>query len=218
MTAILPCVEIGPADAEAAVVWLHGLGASGHDFEPIVPSLRLPGVRFVFPHAPRRPVTINGGLVMPSWYDITRLDGRGGGESEAHVRESAALVEALLQREGERGVKDERIIMAGFSQGGALALHVGMRHPRRLAGVLVLSGYEVLAATREAEASPENMDTPLLACHGAYDDVVPVARGRGAFDAHAPGRDAVWREFPIGHEVSPEEVAVVREWLHEHLP
>jgi phospholipase/carboxylesterase len=215
---VLPCVEIGPkTDVKGAVVWLHGLGANGHDFEPIVPFLELPRVRFVFPHAPSRAVTINGGMVMPSWYDIVSLGSAGGGNA-THVAESRAQVDALLRREKERGVPSDRIVLAGFSQGAALALHSGIRYPETLAGILVLSGYEVVPGTREAEASAANRHTPMLFCHGARDGVVPVVGGRAAYQAHAtPGRDAQWREFPIAHEVSDEEIAAVRDWLHARL-
>ena len=218
MTALLPCVEVGPrSQAEGAVVWLHGLGADGHDFVPIVPYLGLPDVRFVFPHAPSRPVTINGGMVMPAWYDITAL-ARAGGEDESQVREASAQVGAILAREVERGVPASRIVLAGFSQGAALALHAGTRYPDRLAGILVLSGYEVRARSREGEASPANRATPILFCHGTRDPTVPVAGGRLAYDAHAsPQREAAWREFPMAHEVSEEEIAVVRDWLHARL-
>jgi len=212
----LPCVEIDPAgEAAGVVLWLHGLGASGHDFEGIVPLLELPRVRFVFPHAPARPVTINAGIVMPAWYDILRLaGGEGGAEDEAGVRASAHLIEALLLREEQLGVPPHRIVLAGFSQGGAMALHVGTRYPRPLLGIMVLSGYEVLVRTREAEQTAANRVTPLLACHGRLDPLVPLARGRGAYEAHAHGRPAEWHEFPIAHEVSLDEIAAIRGWLH----
>jgi phospholipase/carboxylesterase len=218
MANLLPCVEAGPrGQADGAVVWLHGLGADGHDFEPIVPYLRLPRVRFVFPHAPLRPVTINGGMVMPAWYDIVAL-ARPGAEEAAQVRESASQVRALVAREVDRGVPAARIVVAGFSQGAALALHVGVRYPERLAGILVLSGYEVTVASRESEASPANRATPMLFCHGTHDPTVPIEGGRAAYQAHATAeREATWHEFPMGHEVSEEEIAVVRDWLHLRL-
>ena len=216
--AVLPCVEVGPrGQAEGAVVWLHGLGADGHDFEPIVPWLRLPDVRFVFPHAPLRPVTINGGVVMPAWYDITTL-GEDGGEDAADVRESAQDVEALLARERQRGVPGGRIVLAGFSQGAAIALYSGVRHRETLAGIMVLSGYEVMAGSREAEASPANRRTPMLFGHGTEDPLVPVERGRAAHRAYAtPEREAEWREYPMAHQVCDAEIADVRDWLHARL-
>ena len=212
---LLSCVEVAPTgEARGSVVWLHGLGADGHDFEPIVPLLDLPDVRFVFPNAPARPVTINGGMVMPAWYDILTLGGPGPGERAPDVRQSAGLVEALIEREERRGVASSRIVLAGFSQGAAMALHVGIRYRRPLLGMMVLSGYEVLAETREAEAGAANRATPILFCHGTQDPLVAVGRGRQAYRAHAiPERPTEWHEFPIAHEVSLPEIAVVRDWL-----
>jgi phospholipase/carboxylesterase len=216
----LPCVETAVAGgAVGTVLWLHGLGADGHDFEPIVPLLGLPRVRFVFPHAPHRPVTINGGAVMRAWYDIRSLDDPSAREEETDIRTSATLLEELLARESERGVPAERTVLAGFSQGGAMALHVGTRYRQGLRGLMVLSGYEVLASTREAEVSPANRLTPLLGCHGTADPLVSLARGRAAYRAHAAsGRPADWHEFPMGHEVCPEEIQVIRRWLGERFP
>ena len=215
MTEVLPSVEIDAKDkgeAAGTIIWLHGLGANGHDFEPIVPHLGLSGVRFVFPHAPARPVTINGGFVMPAWYDILAM-GTPGGENGDDVRESAARIEDLIAREAARGVASERIVLAGFSQGGAMALFAGLRHRRPLRGIMVLSGYEVLARARD-EVGAANRETPLLFCHGTHDPMVDVARARAAFAACREGRpDAQWHEFPMGHEVSPAEIAVIREWL-----
>jgi phospholipase/carboxylesterase len=211
----LSCVEIEPeGEARGSVVWLHGLGADGHDFEPIVPLLDLPDVRFVFPNAPARPVTINGGMVMPAWYDILGLGGPGPGERAPDVREAARLIAALLEGEERRGVPSTRIVLAGFSQGAAMALHVGVRHPRALLGIMILSGYEVLADTRDAEASAANRATPMLFCHGAFDPLVAVGRGRQAHRAYSSAeRRTEWHEFPMGHEVSPAEIAVIRGWI-----
>lgn len=217
MTEILPCVEIEPeGEPLGSVVWLHGLGADGHDFEPIVPMLRQPRLRFVFPHAPSQPVTINGGWVMPAWYDILTLERSSDRESEADIRRSAKLVEALLQREKERGIPAERIVLAGFSQGAAMALHVGLRHPQTLAGLLILSGYRVLASTFDAERSEANQGTPILMAHGRLDPVLPVDLGHEARDflrERMPEAEIEWHEFPIGHEVSPPEIEVVAAWL-----
>ncbi|HUG54424.1 MAG TPA: alpha/beta fold hydrolase [Vicinamibacteria bacterium] len=217
--ALLPCVEVdAQGEPSGSVIWLHGLGASGHDFEPIVPYLQLPQVRFVFPHAPSRGVTINQGLIMPAWYDIVSFGLPRGGEDEEDVRESAAMVEALVAREGERGVSADRVVLAGFSQGGAMALFTGTRYPKTLAGIMVLSGYEVLAHTREAEAAEANRRTPMLFCHGTHDPMVTVDRARAAFAAHeGPGRLAEWHEFPMAHEVAPAEIAVIRDWLAVRL-
>jgi len=211
---LLPCAEVGPTDAvDGAVVWMHGLGASGHDFEDLVPLLRLPRVRFVFPHAPQRAVTINMGLIMPAWYDIRSLSSPRE-EDERGIRESQGLIEALVARELERGVPASRIVLAGFSQGGAMALFTGLRHAQALAGVMVLSGYEVLPQTRAAEASAANHLTPLLCCHGSHDPMVPLRSARAAFEAHAHAeRKAAWHEFPMGHEICLPEVDVIREWL-----
>jgi phospholipase/carboxylesterase len=207
-------VEVGPKEkAAGAVVWLHGLGASGSDFEDVVPLLRLPEVRFVFPHAPVHAVTINGGLLMPAWYDILHLGG--GGERAEHVRESVQHVEALLARERERGVSASRTVLAGFSQGGAIALFAGVRYAQTLTGIMVLSGYEVLPETLEAEAGDANRMTPVLFCHGIYDPMVPIERAREAYRRCAEsGRPAEWHEFPMEHQVSMEEIEVIREWLH----
>jgi phospholipase/carboxylesterase len=223
MTKVLPCVEIEPRvqPPRGSVVWLHGLGADGHDFEPIVPMLRRPDLRFVFPHAPSQPVTLNGGFVMPAWYDILTLDRSPDRESEADIRRSTTLVEALLQREKDRGVPAERIVLAGFSQGAAMALHVGLRFPERLAGIVVLSGYLVLPETLAAEWHAENRSTPVLFGHGRHDDLVPMASGREAFDRvqrHRPPAHTSWHEFPIGHEVDDAEIDVVARWLKAQLP
>jgi phospholipase/carboxylesterase len=166
MTAsLLPALEIvtGPEPTHA-VIWMHGLGADGHDFEPVVDEFdqdRLPPTRFVFPHAPQRPVTINGGYVMRAWYDIVSMDFSERREDPAGVLESAAQIEALIARENARGIPDSHIVLAGFSQGGAIALHTALRHPRRLAGILAMSTYLPLADTLAAQASPANRDVPI---------------------------------------------------------
>jgi phospholipase/carboxylesterase len=212
---ILEAVEAGPREgAGGAVIWLHGLGASGHDFEDLVPHLHRPEVRFVFPHAPRRAVTVNMGLIMPAWYDIRSLGGAVRDEDEDGIRASAQLVANLIRRENRRGVPSERIVLAGFSQGGALALFAGVRHSEPLAGLMILSAYELLPQTREVEATEANRSTPLLLCHGDQDPVVPVELGRAAFDAFATGeRLAEKHEFPMPHAVCEEEVVVIRDWL-----
>lgn len=218
---LLPCVEIAPrggAPATASVVWLHGLGASGHDFEPLVPYLGLPHVRFVFPHAPERPVTINGRYVMPSWYDIRHLDFVAPDrEDEADIHASSAAVAALIAREEARGVPADRVVLAGFSQGGAIALHLGHRYPRTLAGILALSTY-LVRPDALAEGAPANAATPVFFGHGRFDDVVPLFAGRRAYEAYAtPGRDARWAEYAMGHEVCPEEIADVGAWLRGRI-
>jgi phospholipase/carboxylesterase len=204
------------ADARATVLWLHGLGADGHDFEPVVPHLGLPaslGVRFLFPHAPRRPVTINNGYVMRAWYDVAGFD-RAAVQDEAGMRESAAEIEALIGREAERGVPPRRLVLAGFSQGGAMALHAGLRFRERLAGILGLSCYLPLRERVGAERSPANVATPVLMAHGTYDQVIPLAFGEaGCQGLAALGQPIEWQEYPIGHEVTLEEIAAVGRWL-----
>jgi phospholipase/carboxylesterase len=217
---VLSAVEINPEGAPVAtILWLHGLGADGHDFEGIVPLLDLPEVRFVFPHAPRRPVTVNGGFVMPAWYDIRSLgEDKKDLEDEPGIRDSARAIETLIAREAERGLPPSRVLLAGFSQGGAMALHVGSRYREALMGIMVLSAYELLADTRRDEAQAANRMTPILFCHGAYDPMVPIASGREAYArATMPGRPAEWHEFPIAHEVSPDEIDVIARWLKERV-
>jgi len=215
---LLPCVEIEPAaEARHSVVWLHGLGADGHDFEPIVPYLGVDdalAVRFVFPHAPRIPVTINLGLIMPAWYDITEMDLRRR-HDEAGVRRSAERVRALIHREHARGVPSERIVLAGFSQGGAIALHVGLRFEERLAGILALSTYLVCQQGLEAERSEANLDVPIFQAHGELDPMVPLSRGREAHERLLElGYHAEWKTYPMQHEVHPLEIRDVGAWLN----
>jgi len=217
MVDLLPCVELEPAvPATASVVWLHGLGADGHDFEPVVPHLGLPAqapVRFVFPHAPKIPVTLNGGFVMPAWYDIRDVDLRHR-HDEAGIRKSALEVEALIAREGERGVAPDRIVLAGFSQGGAIALHVGLRHPHRLAGLIALSTYLVCGDDLEREASTANRETPILQVHGTEDPMVTHDRGVAARDAlTALGYQVEWHEYPMQHQVCLEELQDIGRFL-----
>jgi phospholipase/carboxylesterase len=218
----LEAVELEPhARADAAVVWLHGLGADGHDFASLVPELRLPAepaVRFVLPHAPIRPVTINGGYRMRAWYDIAGFD-RGAPQDESGIRASAEAIGALVRRERERGVPSERIVLAGFSQGAAMALHLGPRWPERLGGVIGLSGYLPLADTVAREARPENTALPVFLAHGSLDEVVPQAAGLGTRDAlRALGYAVEWRSYAMGHSVCAQEIDDVREWLLRCLP
>src|SRR3954464_13305472 len=178
-------LETGPRP-DAAVVWLHGLGADGHDFEPIVPELRLPAspaIRFVFPHAPLRPVTINNGMRMRAWYDIFQFGG--GPEDEAGVRASEAQVKDLLAREEARGIAAGKVVLAGFSQGGAIALQTALRYPKRLAGVLALSTYLPIAATLDKEKSTANREVPIFMAHGSHDDIIPLARAEQSRQALA---------------------------------
>jgi phospholipase/carboxylesterase len=212
-------VETGPAP-RAALVWMHGLGADGHDFEPIVPHLAPPGspaVRFVFPHAPLRAVTINDGMVMRAWYDVRPAGGERR-EDEAGVRESQQRIEALIARERERGIPAARIGLAGFSQGGAMALQAGLRHPERLAGILALSCFLPLADWLGAEAHPANRDVPIFMAHGTHDPVIPLARGRRSRDVLvAQGYRVDWREYAMPHAVSPGEIRDIAAWLRTVL-
>jgi phospholipase/carboxylesterase len=197
------------------VIWLHGLGADGHDFEPLVPMLGLPrrlALRFVFPHAPERPVTINMGARMRAWYDIVRLGG--GAEDSAGIHQSQALLEGLIARERERGIAPGRIVLAGFSQGGAIALHTGLRHAERLAGIMALSTYLPLPATLETDRSPANADVPIFMAHGLNDEMIGIARALASRDAlEALGYAPVWHEYPMAHAVCEEEVTAIAGWL-----
>ncbi|HEX9184656.1 MAG TPA: alpha/beta hydrolase-fold protein [Burkholderiales bacterium] len=207
-------IETGPSP-DSAVIWLHGLGADGHDFEPIVPELRLPAqlrVRFVFPHAPVRPVTLNMGMPMRAWYDILQLGG--GREDDAGIRASQELVEGLLARELARGVPVRRIVLAGFSQGGAIALHTGLRYGERLGGIMALSTYLPLAGSLQAERSRANRDLPILMAHGTLDPMIAVARARESRAAlQALGYAVDWREYAMPHSVCAEEIADIAAWL-----
>ncbi|HXK10158.1 MAG TPA: alpha/beta hydrolase fold domain-containing protein [Vicinamibacteria bacterium] len=218
----LETVEIEPrAAADAAVLLMHGLGADGHDFEPLVAELRLPAspsVRWVFPHGPVRPVTLNGGYRMRAWYDIAAIDRRAP-EDEAGIRESAEAVGRLVRRERERGIAADRIVLAGFSQGGALALFTALRWPERLGGVVGLSCYLPLAATLGAEAHPANAALPVFLAHGTMDPIVPAGLGEGSRDLLlAQGYDVEWHAYPMPHSVCGPEVADLRAWLLRALP
>ena len=211
---VLETVERATRGApELAVIWLHGLGADGHDFEPIIPELGLSvGVRFVFPHAPIRPVTINGGVPMRAWYDIVGFDAAA--EDAAGIRASAAGVARLVDREVARGVPAERIVLAGFSQGGAIALQLGLREPRRLAGVLALSTYLPLAATLASEKSAANSALPIFLAHGSADPVIPLALADASRRALVREGYAVdWRVYPMAHAVCAPEIHAIGAWL-----
>ena len=214
-------VEAGVSDdPTGSVIWLHGLGADGHDFEPIVPELSLPPdirLRFVFPHAPVRPVTINGGMSMRAWYDILTLD-RGGPQDECGIRESGELLEGLIEQEVNRGVPAERIVLAGFSQGGAIAMHTALRHSTALAGLMALSTYLPLSEHFEAEvasnAEAQARSLPILMAHGSFDPVVPMALGAHSRDLLTSiGYAVEWRDYPMAHAVCGEEIADIRQWL-----
>jgi phospholipase/carboxylesterase len=202
------------------VIWMHGLGADGWDFVPIVKELPLPGglqLRFIFPHAPMRAVTINGGNVMRAWYDIAMTD-IARLPDERGIRESQSQVNALIAREESRGMPAEKIVLAGFSQGGAIALQAGLRHPKKLAGVMALSTYLTLADTLAAEASIANRDTPILMAHGTEDPVVPLRLAVSSRDKLTElGWKVEWREYPMPHSVCIEEVEEIAGWLADRF-
>jgi len=217
---LLETLEIDTApDPGASVIWLHGLGADGHDFEPIPHEIDLSpaAVRFVFPHAPMMPVTINQGFVMRAWYDIVATD-LGRQEDETGIRASQAALEALIARERERGIPARRIVLAGFSQGGAIALQTGLRHADRLAGIMALSSYLPIASRVAAEAHAANRDVPIFMAHGDLDPVVPIARAR---DSRALlerlGYAVEWHEYRMPHSVCAEELAQLGAWLRRIL-
>ena len=213
---LLQTVEHAPGDPVAgSVLWMHGLGADGHDFEPIVPELLLDAVhlRFVFPHAPVRPVTLNQGMTMRAWFDVFGLDRRSKQDEEG-IRESGKQIEALIRRENERGVPTDRIVLAGFSQGGAVALHTGLRYPEPLAGILALSTYLPLHESFDAEASDANRATPIFQAHGTLDPLVGISLGEGTRDFLTERGYAVeWNSYPMPHAVCPEEIADIGRWL-----
>ena len=204
-------IETGP-EPRAAVIWLHGLGADGHDFEPIVPELELEqAVRFVFPHAPMRPVTINNGMRMRAWYDIFQFGG--GPEDEAGIRASQKIVETLIGAE-----KGRNIVLAGFSQGGAIVLQAALRHAKALAGVLALSTYLPLAAKVQAEASSANRAIPIFMAHGQYDEIIPLDRAEASRDAlQRLGYAVEWHAYPMPHSVCAPEIADISRFLNRVL-
>jgi phospholipase/carboxylesterase len=212
---------VPPRVATASVIWLHGLGASGHDFVPIVPHLGLPesaSVRFVFPHAPVRAVTLNQGFRMRAWYDIHQLSA-GATEDGAGIGESAVHIESLIRQEQSQGIAADRIVLAGFSQGGAVALHVGTRLDTQLAGILALSTYLPLRDRLPLEDNPRNHVVPILMCHGRADPVLGIQIGRLSRDALVhQGYSVQWMEYDMAHEVCDAEIADIARWLKERLP
>ncbi|HVT35270.1 MAG TPA: dienelactone hydrolase family protein [Nevskiaceae bacterium] len=209
-----------PARASAAVIWLHGLGASGDDFVPIVPELGLPaghGIRFVFPHAPVRAVTINGGMQMRAWYDITGLS-RTALADRAGIEASQQLVEQLIAQQRAAGIASEKIVIAGFSQGGAIALHTATRHAEPLGGILALSTYLPLHESLAVEAASANRKIPIFMCHGTYDPVLPYALGEfSCAQLRAHGYEVDWRSYPMQHQVCMEEIEDIGRWLLQRL-
>ena len=221
MTSLLPRIELESApQPTAAVIWLHGLGADGHDFASLVPELDLAGcppIRFVFPHAPSMPVTVNGGYVMPAWYDILgpNLVSQ---QDAAGIQASERAIVALIAHEVARGIPAERIVLAGFSQGCAMALHTGLRLPQRLAGIMALSGYLPLAERITAERHAANAQTPVFMAHGTQDSVVAIARGEASRDALAAlGQPVAWHSYPMPHSLHPQEIADISAFLAQVL-
>jgi phospholipase/carboxylesterase len=209
------CVEIATGEPPVgSVIWLHGLGADGHDFEPIVPELHLPDelpLRFVFPHAPVRPVTINGGMAMRAWYDIISLDAEGRADADG-VRESTAILEALIAREIERGIAPEHIVIAGFSMGGAVAINTALNTNHKLAGLMALSTY--LPLPQELDDTTGSRDLPVFMAHGTFDPMLPMQLGKMSFERLTEaGFTIEWHEYPMPHAVCAEEIEAIRAWL-----
>jgi len=207
-----PLIEIETgANPAASVIWLHGLGADGHDFEPVVPALKLAKpVRFVFPHAPVRPVTINGGMRMRAWYDILQLGP--GAEDEKGIRESQKILEGLIEKE------TRPVFLAGFSQGGAIVLQTALRYPKKLAGVLALSTYLPLSQKLSLERTKENQDVPIFMAHGLYDEIIPMQRAKASRALlEQQGYKVEWREYPMPHSVCPEEIDHISSFLSSRL-
>ena len=214
-------VEVaGGANPQGSVIWLHGLGADGHDFEAIVPELGVAdqlGLRFVFPHAPMRPVTINGGMTMRAWYDILTLE-RGGPQDEAGIRESGRLLELLIEREHERDIPHDKIVLAGFSQGGAIALHTALRYPHRLAGLMALSTWLPLQDSFDTEVvgntRAQSQELPVFMAHGSSDPMLPMALGQQSCETLEKAGYAVeWHDYPMEHAICAEEIVDIRNWL-----
>jgi len=221
MSDLLQNIEVCTSDKpEIAVIWLHGLGADGNDFVPVVDELDLsglPGIRFVFPHANTMPVSINGGYVMRAWYDIVHTD-LGRQEDEKGLRASQVAVEALIAREKARGIPASRIVLAGFSQGCAMTLQAGLRHPEKLAGLMCLSGYVPLADKVAAERTEASKQTPIFLVHGRMDPVIPVQRAVASRDLlQSLGYQVEWHEYPMQHSLCQEEIVHIGAWLKKVL-
>ena len=224
MQKLLETIEIETGkNPTAAVIWMHGLGADANDFVPVVNELGLdsaPAVRFVFPNAPMRPVTINNGYVMRAWYDVSfgDLEGKSRRADEQGVRESQSQIDALIEREISRGISHKNILLAGFSQGGAVALQTGLRYPRKLAGVMALSTYLPLAESLPQEGTLENKTVPIFMAHGVFDPVVPLVMGAGSMTfLISLGYAVDWRQYPMQHSVCPQEIQDIGAWLRNVL-
>ncbi|MDH2917020.1 MAG: alpha/beta hydrolase fold domain-containing protein [Gallionella sp.] len=219
MSGLLPHITLlSGRDPKHSIIWLHGLGANGSDFVPIVDDIHLPyAVRYIFPHAPKRPVTINGGFIMPAWYDV-RSDDIGAVQDADGIRESQRAVEALIAQEIASGIAPSHIFLAGFSQGGAVALHCGLRLNERLGGILALSTYLPLADSIQNEAHPAAQATPVFMAHGRSDPIVPYALGKASSERLlALGYDLEWHEYPMPHTVCMEEIEAIERWLKARM-
>ena len=201
----------------ASVIWLHGLGADGHDFEPVVQMLKIPNTRFILPHAPHRPITANNGYEMPGWYDIIAFGGNSQ-EDEAGIRATQQQIDELIAQEVARGIPSKKIVLVGFSQGGAIALQTGLRQPEPLAGILALSTYLALESSLAAEASPANKHIPIFMAHGTVDNVIPMSRAQRSLNALKTNDYQVdWHEYPMAHTLSMEEISDIRDFLNKIL-
>jgi phospholipase/carboxylesterase len=213
-------IETGPKPT-GSIIWMHGLGADGHDFEPIVPELVQPGeraLRFIFPHAPVRPVTINSGYAMRAWYDIISIE-RNAAQDEVGIRGSSAAIEKLIRRENDRGIPSDRIVLAGFSQGGAMALYSGTRYPERLAGIMGLSCYMLLESSFAAERAAANHATPIFLGHGTQDPLVSLSLGELTWRLlEKEGHPVEWHAYAMPHSVCAEEVVDIAAWIRRVLP
>jgi len=217
---MLKTLEIEPTETQrGSLIWLHGLGSEPRALEPAAARLEAPFLRFVFPAAPLRPITINDRARMPAWYDITSLAAPTPREDALHLQDMSTQIGKLIEREQERGVAAENVVLAGFSQGGAMALHTGLRFERRLAGILIVSGYLPASRTLHAEGKPERRDTPILFCHGRQDHVVPRAGGHRSYQfVKDAGYSAEWAEFDVEHTMSLDELRFIRGWLAARFP
>jgi phospholipase/carboxylesterase len=221
MAKMLPCIELETQpNPSAAVIWLHGLGADGNDFVPIIPELRLddcPGIRFIFPSAPSRPVTVNGGYVMPAWYDILGRNLMDQEDADG-IHQSATAITEIIEREAGRGIAYDQIVLAGFSQGCAMALQIGLRFPHKLAGIIALSGYLPLASTLAIEKHTANQNTPIFMAHGLYDAVVIPQRAEASYAVlEKMGYAISWNEYPMEHSVNREEILDISRFLQSIL-
>ena len=217
-SALLDCIEVNPSGKPAAsIIWLHGLGADGHDFEAIVPELRLPDslpVRFVFPHAPERAVTINAGMIMRAWFDLIDLNLDANSVDKEQFSESVEMLETLIENELRSGLASDRIVLAGFSQGGAIALHTGLHFQKRLAGILAMSMHLPTIRDGSAALSPVNREVPIMMAHGQMDPLIPLSRAiETRQELTRLGYAVSWHEYPIQHSVCAEEVSDIRAWL-----